>query len=464
MGNKCVCIATAEEESDAVIEKNPKCVSTFRTDVLRGIRSIPAVEGEHWAFKASPICQADFKEMTTSMRGVQSLKRLELIRRCLNDDCVNMLGETLRATPIEMVSISHNKITDKGFEQFCSLVTDNTTLTTLICDGNNLSTASLGFLGDCLQGNHTLTQVCLSISTGGGSSDSDIQKLGVSLEGNASLLSLQLSGEFSSDKNNPIVTPTGMRTFFSKLTNNSTLTDLRLAYLCGDSQGNSAKMQGVGPAMAQCAAYILQSTSLTNLDLTGNNIGDEAAESIAGVLSQSNLVTLSLARNCLVNSLASIGRSLGKPCRITKLDLSHPFKNSIASKSGVGTNTDSITPLVKALRSHGSDQILLSSLNLSGITLNSTAPAQLCSLLESVPSLTELRHSEMAMTDGVKIGTLLQANTDRRSKKPVESTTDGPPPELKWKRESDAASPTDIKVSDDSEFVDVEFGNDDCYD
>ena len=463
MGNKCVCISSTAEEEELV--RDPKCVSTFCSDIKNGLRSIPSVGGDHWTYKSTPIGIEDFNEMNQALRGIKTLKRLDLIRRGLNDDCIIILGETLRASPIEVLSISHNFITDKGFEQFCSLITENSSLTSLTCDGNQLTTASLSYLGDCLQSNQTLKKIDICLSPSMTNTDSDVQKFGSSLEANATVDTLSITGENGKSRiaSSHVMSPTGMRTLFSKLTNNTTLRSLQLSYLCGDSEASPAKLQAVGPAIAQCSAFLLQSASITHLDLTGNNIGDEAAESLAGVLNQSSLTSLSLARNCLVNALPSIGRSLGKPCRIKKLDLSHPFKNSVGSKSGVGTaSTDSIASFVKALEELGCDQVVLESLNISGISLSQNAPSQLSSLLKSIPSITDLRHSEMAMSDRVSIGTLLQSNTDRLTTKPLLSSANGPAPELKWKEDADAQSPSDTKP-DDNGFIDIEFSNDDCY-
>eukprot|EP01064_Diplonema_japonicum_P006894 TRINITY_DN14714_c4_g1_i1.p1 TRINITY_DN14714_c4_g1~~TRINITY_DN14714_c4_g1_i1.p1 ORF type:complete len:539 (+),score=77.34 TRINITY_DN14714_c4_g1_i1:102-1619(+) len=504
MGNHCVCVQNEMMEEDTsptsvamkskkrrelkIKEKNnPKCVSSIIADLNSGVSSIPCIGGSSWEYR--PGCQKnsgalggnDVRKIAMRLSTTHSLKRLELISRGFGDEGATAVSRALRApscSTMQYLSISHNNITDTGFTDICESLRDsNNTLKTLKVDGNILGSASLAALGDTLCKNTGLVTVELCI--GGGSlpvESSSVMSLGNGLASNATLRNLVITGEHGQARRGDClfvgVKPHDIRELFSKLTENNTLTSLGLTFLLGGFE------DGMRECMAQCSAYIMQTKSLTSLDLTGNLIGDAGGVAVATSLaSNTPLVSLKLARNRLTNeTFEALAKSL-PTSTLKKLDLSHSFKHN--SPFCMGPKAVSLKPGAMCLLAGLTDNTSLTSLNISDVAFEKDVSEAALEMLKTNKTLTELRHGDTTAEYATKLGGMISANQDLLATEAAARITatcraqtasldTDKIPELAWRAEASDDNDNEnrndeIPKDEPQDFVEVAFDDDDCY-
>ena len=373
MGNHCVCIQDDAAPSDdeelatkrdrrqqkvlAGGKRNPGCVKAILNDISTGKQSIPCVGGASWAFRSGSgqrgnLTGGDLQQIAARLcdgSAAHSVTRLELVSRGFDDAAAAALSGVVASRScrsLTYLSISHNNLTDEGVGRvFTSLLeSSNTTLKTLLVDGNAVAGGCLGIVGEVLEANKGLEHLELCVGAGDvhPAPSADFRPLFKGVAKNRSLTKFKLSGENARSRKGTaverIMSVADFGAFFSKLADceNTTLTDLALTYLLAEappstgappSKGDADEARTPSHAYATLAATLLSSTTrLVSLDLSGNMMGDGVASPLAEALRSPGctLASLNLARNSLSSQgLAALAPGLGANKSLKRLDLSH---------------------------------------------------------------------------------------------------------------------------------------------
>lgn len=211
-------------------------------------------------------------------------------------------------------SYEYGKVDLVNLETLTKSLEKNTNLTKINFSKNNICEKGFTYLAGVVAKNRTITSLDLSLNNNGfiGSKPSGLDDLGLSLQNNHSLSTLNLS--YNS------LRKSGTEKIVKGLKYNSSIKDLNL----------SANI--IGDEGAECIKNLLSTNkTLTKLDISGNAFTDTGISKIAaGLAKNETLNTLDLSLNRITDQgVATIIKSLESNTTLSKLDLSY---NEIGNK------------------------------------------------------------------------------------------------------------------------------------
>lgn len=233
------------------------------------------------------------------------IQKLELYRKARNVD-LRHLGLALQDTSLTTLELDNNEIDDEGAEDLGLALANNMTLTTLDLGANNIGPKGAKNLVLALANNTTLTTLSLMMNQIG---DEEATDLSLVLANNTTFTSLNLGGNK--------INNTGAKALGLVLTNNKYLTYLNLSgNLIGDEGA-----EDLGLALAN-------NTTLTTLNLWNNQIGPQGAKSLVSALANNTtLTTLDLApiKIDLLPAVEELAPLIARTCLLkVYLGFNHP--------------------------------------------------------------------------------------------------------------------------------------------
>ncbi|CAF2706488.1 unnamed protein product [Rotaria sp. Silwood2] len=232
-----------------------------------------------------------FSKESTSMKEADLIKDLGHSEHRVRS--INLAGRKLTDTDIEKITLirldlNSNQIADKGMKHIADGLRNNTKLIELDLESNKISDKGAQRLTDALRVNKTLTKLNIGSNK---IANKGMQHIATLLRINKTITRLDLSGNQ--------ITQNGIEQLAAALHNNMNLTELNLwcnpimdegvQYLANALANNNRTITKLGLERSEITEQgikhltlaLYSNTSLTQLSLWGNQIGDKGAQYLA---------------------------------------------------------------------------------------------------------------------------------------------------------------------------------------
>ncbi|CAF2929990.1 unnamed protein product [Rotaria sp. Silwood2] len=228
----------------------------YLADVFRAKRKLTKLH-----LGANEITERGMNYLADALRNNRTLIRLDLNSNQIADKGMKHIADGLRNnTKLIELDLESNKISDKGAQRLTDALRVNKTLTKLNIGSNKIANKGMQHIATLLRINKTITRLDLS---GNQITQNGIEQLAAALHNNMNLTELNLWC-------NPIMDE-GVQYLANALANNNrTITKLGL-------ERSEITEQGI----KHLTLALYSNTSLTQLSLWGNQIGDKGAQYLA---------------------------------------------------------------------------------------------------------------------------------------------------------------------------------------
>lgn len=406
------------------------------------------------------------------LKANSTLKRLNLSRNKMRDLATEAIAKCLRFNSIlTSINLDNNDITNAGVQALVQGLKINSTLLILELHSNRISDEGARAFGESLKINSTVTYLDLSknsISTNGATSllnslkvNENLAYLNLSrnsisisgtnsllddLQENNTLISLDLMGNMIHNSAKRIITE-----FWEKMSSVNQLPINWTVSLKEFHNGNKVinhSVKGYKDDEAVIISWFLKTnSSLTELNLYNNNIGDTGARSIAHALTKNTtLIDLNLSNNCIGDIGAQqFGAALEINKTLTELNLnqneiSHVGVQALGKGISINDTLKKIKlngdiPLLQfrnkknknidfALKGYTDldtiiiatmlhENTILRNLNLSSNSIGDIGAQRLCTALQHNSTVLELNisHNNIGDVGAQALGELLKINS-----------------------------------------------------
>jgi Ran GTPase-activating protein (RanGAP) involved in mRNA processing and transport len=335
----------------------------------------------------------------------KTIKTLNLSNSRLGIDGAKALAQALENNPtITKLDLKNNNIGKDGAEELAKALKENKTLTELDLSDNNIGKDGAKELAEALEKNKTITKLNLSLNNIG---KDGAKKLAEALEKNKTITELDLRwnsitssqiielGEACANRNDDQDKTIATNIKFTYLPD-----DHLFKLISGQFTGDSIDLSYVSNLslgelslgyFQKVINALKENTKITELNLSGNNIGDKEAKALADMLKENTKITkLNLLKSNLGKDGAEeLADMLKENKKIKTLNLS----NSNLGKDGA-----------KALADMLKENKTLTELDLSLNNIGDKGAEELAKALKENTTLTTLKLSDNNIGDkGAKV-------------------------------------------------------------
>ena len=252
-------------------------------------------------FGLDPLYQR-IENLIIAIRDNTSLTSLILNNNDITDDqAIRILDGIQNNRNLKILNLNKNKIEAEGAKAIAETIKRNPNLQTFDISSNNIKDDGARAIAEAINENRTLELLNFSNTQIGDLGARDIAE---AIKQNPNLQTFDISSNNIGDD--------GARAIAEAIKQNPNLTSLNLSYNQIGAQGARA-----------IAEVIEQNPNLTSLDLSNNNIGDDGARAIAEAIKQNpNLTSLNLSNNNIgPKGARAIAEAIKQNTNLTSLNM-----------------------------------------------------------------------------------------------------------------------------------------------